>query len=69
MHQENHSSTYEPSNYAIKFSRPTRHFAGLSRITLIFKYFQGIDFATFKFNDIQGPGGTLNAADHWQQLA
>jgi len=30
--------------------------------TFIFMYFQGIDFATFKFKDIQGPGGTLKVS-------
>ena len=30
-----------------------------SRTTFIFKYFQGLDFAAFKFKDFQGPGGTL----------
>jgi len=42
-----------------KIFHTTKHFSGLSRTTFIFKYFQHPDFATFKFRDFQGQGGTL----------
>jgi len=37
-----------------KFPDKTKHFPGLSRTTVILKYFQGLAFATSKFKDFQG---------------
>jgi len=31
------------------FQNPMKHISGLSRTTFIFKYFQGLEFATLKF--------------------